>query len=93
MLQSGDLLLLYTDGVIEARQGDNFFGESGLRDLLEQEERAVEELPQVILDEVLDFSGGSLRDDVAILAISYGSDPEPAQRYQAAMMGASPIVA
>ena len=68
------MLLLYTDGLIEARRGDEFFGESGLRALLAGGQTAVEELPQVILDEVLSFSGGSLRDDVAILAVSLGSE-------------------
>ncbi len=33
-LQEDDVLLLYTDGLIEARRGDEFFGESGLRALL-----------------------------------------------------------
>ena len=73
-LQEDDVLLLYTDGLIEARRGDEFFGESGLRALLAGERTTVEELPQVILDEVLSFSGGSLRDDVAILAVSPGSE-------------------
>ena len=73
-LQEDDVLLLYTDGLIEARRGDEFFGESGLRALLAGAQTTVEELPQVILDEVLSFSGGSLRDDVAILAVSPGSE-------------------
>ena len=75
-LQADDVLLLYTDGLIEARRGDEFFGESGLRALLARRETAVEELPEVILAEVLSFSGGSLRDDIAILAVSLGSEQQ-----------------
>lgn len=70
MLETGDLLVLYTDGIIEARRDGDFFGEQRLHDLVQREDVSVEQLPSFILDEVLAFSGGSLRDDAAVLALS-----------------------
>jgi PAS domain S-box-containing protein len=69
-LEVGDLLLLYTDGVIEARRDGEFFGEERLRELLVEGGRSAEELPGHVLQQVLGFSGGVLNDDVAVLALS-----------------------
>ena len=70
VLDTGDLLVLYTDGIIEARRQGEFFGEKRLRDLVERRDLSVEGLPSAVLEEVLAFSGGSLRDDAAVLALS-----------------------
>jgi PAS domain S-box-containing protein len=70
-LGAADLLLLYTDGIIEARRDGELFGERRLQALLKRRV-SVERLPQVIVDEVLDFSGGALQDDVAVLSLSLG---------------------
>jgi PAS domain S-box-containing protein len=70
-LHKGDLLLLYTDGLIEARRNGDFFGQEGLVKLLTHwKNPSPELLPQALLDEVLSFSGGALSDDVAMLALS-----------------------
>jgi serine phosphatase RsbU (regulator of sigma subunit) len=69
-LDRGDLLVLYTDGIIEARRDGEFFGEQRLHELVEGSDGRVEQLPARILAEVLAFSGGSLKDDAAVLAIS-----------------------
>ena len=66
----GDRLLLYTDGVIEARDGAELFGEARLAELLRLAATPVEDVPALILEQVLAFSGGSLGDDVAVLALS-----------------------
>jgi PAS domain S-box-containing protein len=70
-----DLLFLYTDGLIEARRGTEFFGETRLRNLIEHERAPVERLPEVVLEEMLAFSGGNLNDDVAVLALSLSRSP------------------
>lgn len=66
----GQTLLLYTDGVPEARRDSQLLGEDGLRELARR-------APSLDLDELLDHiergalahSGGSLRDDLAMLAL------------------------
>jgi PAS domain S-box-containing protein len=69
-LRDGQLLVLYTDGITEARADDSLFGETGLtRSLERHRDVPVEDLPSRLLDEVLAFSGGVLRDDAAVLAL------------------------
>jgi sigma-B regulation protein RsbU (phosphoserine phosphatase) len=72
VIQEGSLLLFYTDGVTEARQGDAFFGEEGLRASLERwSSHPIETMPAPLLEEALLFSGGLLTDDAAMLAVEY----------------------
>jgi sigma-B regulation protein RsbU (phosphoserine phosphatase) len=66
----GDRLLLYTDGVTEARDGAEFFGKERLAEVMRLTMAPVEDVPGLVLEQVLAFSGGSLHDDVALLAIS-----------------------
>lgn len=69
-LGDGDTLLLYTDGVIEARNDSGFFGEDRLADLLtDLAGNTAEDIAQAVADAAWEFSGGSLRDDIAVLAI------------------------
>lgn len=73
VLEQGDTLVLYTDGVTEARHGKKFFGETRLHDLV----RSLGSLPakaitEKIFKEVIDFSGGNLFDDLALLVITFG---------------------
>jgi PAS domain S-box-containing protein len=69
-LDAGDLLLLYTDGVLEARCEGEFFGEKRLERIMKRRRIKAQTLPQVVLDKVLAFSGGTLTDDIAVLALS-----------------------
>ena len=79
-LSKEDLLLLYTDGAIEARHDGKFFGQEGLEDALAAwSEPSPELLPEVLLAEILAFSEGVLTDDVALLALS-PNPPTPAFR-------------
>lgn len=65
-----DVLVLYTDGVIEARGKDGMYGESRLLDTLARLKGVpLGLLPQAVLDDVLGFSGGSLRDDTVIVCV------------------------
>ncbi len=70
-LLAGDTLLLYTDGIIEARSGREPFGESRLEHIVRRKNVSVRRLPRLILDQVLAFTGGHLIDDVALLALQY----------------------
>ena len=64
----GDVLLLYTDGVTEARRGNTFFGEGRVRRALRQGGDAVD-VTQRLLGALDRFVPGSIRDDAAILAV------------------------
>lgn len=74
-LEPGDALLLYTDGVTDARVGDGeLFGEDRLTDLLEREaasETPPEELLRRLVRAVLDYQGGELRDDATLLLVQW----------------------
>ena len=66
-LEPGDTLLLYTDGVTEARTATGFFGEQGLADLL-IEPGEVDEIVARVAD-ALSGPGVRRRDDVALVAL------------------------
>ena len=67
-LAPGDSLLLYTDGVTEARSPDGFYGPDRLVDLLASfRDASPDVIADGILDAVSDFQDGRLRDDVALL--------------------------
>jgi PAS domain S-box-containing protein len=78
-LEPGDLMLLYTDGVIEARRNGELFGERRLYRLLKRKRISVERLPHLIVDQVLAFSGGALQDDIAVLALTLTEGAEGAK--------------
>lgn len=66
----GDLVLLYTDGLTECRQGAAFFGENRIRQLLAAfGEPDVRELPAFIFDGAARFCGNSFHDDLALLTL------------------------
>ncbi len=71
-LAPGDSVLLYTDGVIEARDArGGFFGDEALGEALRRlVGRPADEIAQGVLDAVEDFAGGALHDDLAILVIA-----------------------
>lgn len=69
-LDLGELLFLYTDGLTEARRGDELFGEERLFRLLARARdgsppKAVRE----VVKDVLGYAGGLLNDDLAVLAV------------------------
>jgi serine phosphatase RsbU (regulator of sigma subunit) len=65
----GDLLLLYTDGLTEARNAEgSFFGEERLGPLLtELAQSRPSDVVRRLLDEVTSFCGGELKDDLSLL--------------------------
>lgn len=74
-LEPGDAVLLYTDGVIEARTPDReLFGLDRLVDLLEREAasgQSAEELLRRLVRAVLDHQAGGLRDDATLLLVQW----------------------
>jgi serine phosphatase RsbU (regulator of sigma subunit) len=78
-LAPGELVVLYTDGIPEARRGHECFGMPRL--LAEVEElhaRPVEEILSSIMQTVLDYSSGSLQDDATLLVLRYTPGVVPA---------------
>src|SRR3954447_6944543 len=69
-LGRGDSLLLYTDGVTEARGPQGFYGPARLEALLASlAEAPADAIADGILAAVSDFQHGRLRDDVAVLVV------------------------
>ena len=67
---SGDLVVMYTDGLAEARAGRQMFGESRIIKSVERDLNAAPDvLCKSLLDAAKDFAGGSIGDDTAIMAI------------------------
>lgn len=68
-LAPGDALVLYTDGVVEARRDSEFYGEQRLRTLLAGEDGTAAQLTERIESDVEDFTDNQPSDDTAILVI------------------------
>ena len=68
-LRQGDILMLCTDGITEARSGRELLGYDGMMELAEsaRQEPALVDMAGAILRGARDFSSGSLRDDACIL--------------------------
>jgi sigma-B regulation protein RsbU (phosphoserine phosphatase) len=72
VLESDDLLFLYTDGVIEARnQEGQIFGTNQLINLLNKNSHtSAKAIKTTVLDSLLEYSGGSFEhDDVTMMAL------------------------
>lgn len=69
-LGTGDLLLLYTDGLAEARSGEQLFGEDRIAGLLRRDPGVDPHvLCKSLIEAARDFASAPLTDDIAILAI------------------------
>ncbi|CAA9212756.1 MAG: Serine phosphatase RsbU, regulator of sigma subunit [uncultured Acidimicrobiales bacterium] len=69
-LDHGDLLVLYTDGLAEARAGGQLFGEERIAAHIRRDPGvAADVLCKSLLAAARDFATGPIRDDVAILAV------------------------
>jgi serine phosphatase RsbU (regulator of sigma subunit) len=69
-LESGDLVVMYTDGLAEAREGSQQFGEDRIIRAVERDlDAAPDVLCKSLLDAAKDFAGGVIEDDTAIMAI------------------------
>jgi serine phosphatase RsbU (regulator of sigma subunit) len=69
-LEPDDLLFLYTDGLTEARRDREFFGEQRVFDLLDElKHDDPSTVVRRVTEEAERFAGGSLKDDLALLAV------------------------
>lgn len=69
-LDAGDVVLLYTDGLSEARQGEQLFGEDRIAGFLRRDPgEDLTTLCKGLLEAARDFASSPLSDDIAILAI------------------------
>ena len=69
-LPMGGALVLYTDGVIEARRDDELYGEGRLDSLLASHRQLpAAELARTVVDDCRAFAGGDLIDDCAVIVI------------------------
>jgi phosphoserine phosphatase RsbU/P len=69
-LEPGDLLVLYTDGLAEARSGGQLFGEERIAAIIRRDPgHDPTTLCKLLLGAARDFASEPLSDDVAILAI------------------------
>ena len=70
VLEPGAAVVLYTDGVIESRQGRELFGVERLDDVLAQTVgRPAQEVANAVLAACRGFAGGDLSDDCAIVVL------------------------
>ena len=69
-LAPGTTVVLYTDGVIEARRDGELYGEERLDDLLRRRaELGPQELAEAVLADCKSFAGGELSDDCAVVCL------------------------
>jgi phosphoserine phosphatase RsbU/P len=69
-LASGDAVVLYTDGVLEARREGELYGHERLdRVLAERASLPPLELAQAVLDDCRAFARGELADDCAVVVV------------------------
>jgi serine phosphatase RsbU (regulator of sigma subunit) len=69
-LRIGDAVVLYTDGVTEARRDNELYGVERLdRVLSEHRELSPGDLAQVVLDDCRSFARGELADDCAVVVV------------------------
>jgi serine phosphatase RsbU (regulator of sigma subunit) len=74
ILKQGDMLVLYTDGVTEARCNGGFFEEEGLINILKgMGPLPAGEVPQAIFNKVIECTNGEISDDIVLFALSLSS--------------------
>ena len=69
-LRPSDALLLYTDGLLERRDGSRMLGEIGVLRLAEAcRGHSAASMANTLLQGAIDFTAAPLRDDIAVLAV------------------------
>jgi len=69
-LSNGEVILLYTDGLLEARHDSDFFGEDGISAaLLALDDPEIATIPNRLVEAAQSFAHGKLNDDIAVIAV------------------------
>jgi serine phosphatase RsbU (regulator of sigma subunit) len=78
LLAAGDTLLLYTDGVTEARGPDSDYGLDRVADLLHScSGETADDIAERLTRDVLTFQAGRPRDDIALLVLQATPTTQP----------------
>jgi len=68
-LEPGDILVAFTDGATEARRGGELFGEARVAAAIARLPVSAVDLPQALYERIVEYAGGGLSDDLAIIAV------------------------
>jgi serine phosphatase RsbU (regulator of sigma subunit) len=75
VLGAGDLLVIHTDGLTEARRGEEMFGVERVRRVLDEHaHRRAADIVQALIDAVRGYADGTL-DDLTVLVLRQLTDP------------------
>lgn len=73
-LDEGDMLVLYTDGITEARTAGRLFGQEGLINAVQScQDCSIDELADYICKRANSHANGIIQDDVALIVIKRGT--------------------
>jgi serine phosphatase RsbU (regulator of sigma subunit) len=69
-LEPGDVVVLYTDGITEARRAGEFFGDDRVARLIgDAGNLTAQELADALVSTAVEFQDGTTRDDIAVLVV------------------------
>jgi sigma-B regulation protein RsbU (phosphoserine phosphatase) len=69
-LESGEVLVLYTDGITESRKNGHLFGFDGLVGVLEGCKSCTpREIAELVYERAKNYAEGVVRDDVALIVV------------------------
>lgn len=74
-LDPGDTLVMYTDGITESRGPSDYYGEDRLQESLLRTGGSARAVVEAVVADVVAFSDGPPRDDIAVLALRVPEGP------------------
>ena len=76
VLRPGDVMILYTDGVVEARRGRELFDDERLRaTVVSSGGGGAQDIADSIVTAALEFQDGDASDDIAVVAVKVPASP------------------